>query len=123
MPTDSTERRRVIYWPAVIKFRGDDELAHIGSAEEWQRDASSYLYHHNDGNILIDSKGHVLNLSRGVDGRINAEKTGIRIEVADFIRLVRIHASSSHRCCIEKISFRTVAEGIGLVAAMNDDEL
>ena len=122
MPTESTERRQVIHWPAVIKFRGDDELTHIGSAKQWQRDAGSHLYHHNDGNILIDSDSHVLELSRGVDGRINAEDTGTCIEVADFIRLVRIHASSSHRCCIEKISFRTVAEGIRLVAAMDDDE-
>lgn len=123
MPTDSIERRQVINWPAVIKFRGDDELTHIGSAKEWQRDAGSYLYHHNDGNILIDSNGHVLDLSRGADGRVNIEDTGTCIEAADFIKLVRIHASSSLRCCIEKISFRSVAEGIRLVAAMNDDEL
>lgn len=113
----------MIDWPAVLKSDGDDELTCIESAEAWQRDAESYLYQHNDGNILIDSSGRVLTLGRGVDGEIDTDDTGTCIALDDFIRLVRIHASSSHRCCIEKISFRTIAEGVGLVAAMNAEDL
>ena len=112
----------MINWPAVIRYRGDDELVYVRSAEEWQRDAESHLYAHNDGDMLIDSDGHVLNLGHGDGSRINTEDTGTRIALDDFVKLVRIHASCSHRCCIEKISFRTVAEGIRLVAAMNEDD-
>ncbi len=112
----------MISWPAVIRYRGDDELVYVGSAEEWRRDAEAYLYHHDDGNILIDSDGHVLNLGQGDGGEISPEDTGTCISLDDFVRLVRIHASSTHRCCIEKIGFRTVAEGIRLVAAMNEDD-
>ena len=109
-------------WPAVIKYEGDDELTHIGSDAEWKRDAESYLYRHDGDNVLIDSGGRVFRLERTHAGTVNADDTGTSIQLDDFIRLVRIHASSSHRCCIEKISFRSIAEGIDLVASMNSDD-
>ena len=111
----------MINWPAVIKFDGDDELTYIGSADEWLRDAPSLLYHHKGDDYLIDSNGHIFSLDHVHDGAINAEDAGNKITLQDFVRLVRIHASNSHRCCIEKISFRNIAEGISLVSSMNDD--
>jgi hypothetical protein len=115
------ERLRMINWPVVIKFDGDDELAYVGSEEEWMCDAESQLYNHKGDDYLIDSSGHIFSLEHMQDGIINAESTCKQIQLQDFIRLVRIHASNSHRCCIEKINFRNIAEGISLVASMNDD--
>jgi hypothetical protein len=111
----------MINWPAVIKFDGDDELTYIGSADEWLRDAQSLLYHHKGDDYLIDSSGYIFNLEHVNDDILNPQGTGSQISLQDFIRLVRIHASNSHRCCIEKISFRNIAEGIRLVSSMNDD--
>lgn len=109
----------MVAWPAVIKYEGADELTYIGSDAEWARDAESYLYRHDGDNVLIDRDGSVFRLERTHDGTVKTEDSGTSMPLDDFIRLVRIHASSSHRCCIEKIGFRTVAEGIDLVASMN----
>ena len=70
----------------------------------------------------IDSSSRIFTLTRTGDGIIHTADSGKKISLEDFIRLVRIHASTSHRCCIEKIGFRTVAEGIRLVASMNEQD-
>jgi len=111
----------MINWPAVIKYDGDDELTYVGSDVEWMRDAESHLYHHNGDDRLIDSSGDIFSLDHVHDEIIKPESTGNQIALEDFIELVRIHASSSHRCCIEKINFRNIAEGISLIASLNED--
>ena len=112
----------MINWPAVIKFNGDDELVYIGSEEEWIRDAASHLYNHSDDDCLIDSSGDIFSLACAQDDIHDPPATGDRINIESFIRLVRIHASSSHRCCIEKINFRNIADGISLTASMNEQD-
>lgn len=110
----------MINWPAVIKYDGDDELVYVASVEAWKCDAELHLYNHRSSDQLIDSSGRVFSLDYSDDDTIVTEDTGTRLKLDDFIRLVRIHASSSHHCCIEKISFRSFAEGIELVAGMNE---
>ncbi len=110
----------MINWPAVIIYEGDDELTYVGSEEEWIRDAESHLYNHKNGDLLIDSNGDIFSLDQVQDNIRNLSATGNRIALEDFVRLVRIHASNSHRCCIEKITFRTIASGISLVASMGE---
>lgn len=110
----------MINWPAVIKCDGDDELIYVGGEEAWRRDARSYLYHHGGADQLIDSSGQVFDLDRKDDGSIEARGYGKMIDLDSFIRLVRIHASSAHHCCIEKISFRSVGEGIDIIAGMEE---
>ncbi len=112
----------MINWPAVINYDGDDELIYIGSYDEWIRDAESHLYNHKDGDRLIDSSGDIFYLDHVQDDIRNSQATGNRITLEDFIRLVRIHASNSHRCCIEKIYFRNIAEGISLITSMNQHD-
>ena len=110
----------MVEWPAVIRYCGDDELTYVGSVAEWKRDAESHLYTHQDGNQLIDSNGFVYNIVSSPWHGFDYEASDERVTLEDFIRLVRIHASSAHRCCIEKIRFRSIAEGIELVAGMDD---
>ena len=109
-------------WPALIKFEGDDELTYVASETAWLRDAESHLYGHRGDDVLIDSSGRVFRLDHTGDGAIFPIDTGTSIPLEEFIRLVRVHASGTHRCCIEKISFRTVAEGVTLVADMNEHD-
>ena len=106
-------------WPAVIQYEGDDELIHVSSADAWQQDAEALLYNHHGNDRLIDSNGCIYKLVQRPDGSIHIDDGEEHIALNDFIKLVRIHASNSHRCCIEKISFRTFSEGIRLVADMN----
>ena len=110
-----------IRWPAVIKFEGDDELCYVDSEQAWIQDAGSLLYNHRGNDQLIDSDGCIYDLERRHDDHIEAVDSGERIELSDFIKRVRIHASCAHRCCIEKISFRSIAEGIRLIDSMSTD--
>jgi hypothetical protein len=117
-----TGSMNMINWPAVIQFDGDDELVFIGSQSEWHNDAESLLYNHGGDDRLIDSSGQIFRLVRNEDGKLSAENSGNTLALDDFIRLVRIHASNSHRCCIEKIHFRDVHEGIMLIASMDEND-
>jgi hypothetical protein len=112
----------MINWPAVIHFDGDDELVFISSQSEWSSDAESLLYNYSSGDRLIDSSGQIFRLVRNEDGKPQAESSNNTIALDDFIRLVRIHASNSHRCCIEKIHFRDIHEGIMLIASMDEND-
>ena len=112
----------MINWPAVIKFDGDEELVFIRSNTEWKRDAESLLYNHSGDDQLIDSSGRVYSLVHHEDGSLHTENTGSTVGLTQFVKLVRIHASNSHRCCIEKINFRDIAEGIRLIASMSDND-
>lgn len=117
-----TGAMNMIHWPAVIQFDGDDELVFVSSHNEWNSDSESLLYNHSGGDRLIDCSGQIFNLVRNEVGELHAESSGNTIALDDFIRLVRIHASNSHRCCIEKIHFRDIHEGIMLIASMNEND-
>ena len=112
----------MIDWPAVIHFDGDDELVFVSSDNAWDSDAESLLYNHSGGDRLIDSSGRIFRLVHNEDGKPRAENSHNTIALDDFIRLVRIHASNSHRCCIEKIHFRDIHEGILLIASMDEND-
>ena len=112
----------MIDWPAVIQYEGDDELTFIASEKDWMRDARSYLYNHSGSNHLIDSNGRIFNLDEARGNAIDPRYSGTNIALQDFIKLVRIHASTANRCCIEKNSFRTIAEGISLIASLNEPD-
>ena len=112
----------MINWPAVINFDGDEELVYIASDSEWRRDAESLLYNHSGDDQLIDSSGRIYKLVHNKDGTIQTDDTGNMIDLDEFVKLVRIHASNSHRCCIEKINFRDIADGIMLIASMSDND-
>jgi hypothetical protein len=112
----------MIDWPAVIQYEGDDELTYIASEEEWARDSATYLYNHTGNSFLIDSKGDIFSLGSNESDAATISNTGDRISLGGFIRLVRIHASTVNRCCIEKISFRTIADGVKLIDSMNEQE-
>jgi hypothetical protein len=112
----------MIAWPAVIKYEGDDELTYIDCENDWMRDARSYLYNHNGDNCLIDSNGEIFTLSTSGSGNIDLTTSGNRVSLDDFTRLVRTHASTVNRCCIEKISFRNIADGVKLIDSMNEPE-
>ena len=117
-----TVSMNMINWPAVVQFDGDDELVYVSSHKAWNSEAESLLYNHSSGDRLIDSSGQIYRLVRNEDGKLHAENNGNTIALDDFIRLVRIHASNSHRCCIEKIHFRDIREGIVLIASMDEND-
>lgn len=110
----------MINWPAIILCDGDDELTYVNSEQQWLHDAESLLYHYSKDACLIDSSGHIFDLEHLHNDKVDTKDTGKHMSLYEFIKLVRIHASCAHKCCIEKISFRTIAEGISLVGSMDE---
>ncbi len=95
----------MLNWPAVIKYEGDDELTYIASEEQWKRDAGSHLYNHSGNNYLIDSNGYSYNLAETHDVVTTPQSTGASIALQDFIKLVRIHASTVNQVLYRKNQF------------------
>lgn len=108
----------MISWPAVIKYHGDDELGYIDSESEWNNDAdlSACDYDSNDG--LIDSHGRVYRLDNKENGVVHPVATNNTIALYQFIKLVKLHASAQGECCIEKIVFNSLKQGIQLLASL-----
>lgn len=108
----------MINWPAVIKYHGDDELGYIDSESEWNcdPDLSACDYDSRDG--LIDSHGCVYRLDNKENGVVHPVLMNNSITLCEFIKLVKLHASDQGQCCIEKIVFNNIKDGIQLVSSL-----
>jgi len=103
-------------WPAIIKYRGENELAFVGDLRQWQtdRDLSSYCYH--DGDMLIDSEGqcyHLLYDRKSASAAFVVSAKSISLE--EFSVLVQKHLGAANQCCISKIALSSFREGFALI--------
>ena len=111
----------MIIWPAIINYHGDDELIYVASSTEWNNEPELSVYGYDDDDILIDSTGSIYRLSKTVKGIVAPELTNDIIPPEELINLVQKHAAQQGQCCIEKIMFKNISEGIQLVASMRDE--
>ena len=111
----------MIEWPAIIHVDGDDELALVWSAQEWgsHDEWSAVVYSADD--FLLDSSGQVYRIDRLSNGVVQPAATGRTLAVSEFIALVKRHAALSSACCIEKIAFRNIEEGMAIVASLTTE--
>jgi len=110
----------MINWPAVIKYHSDDELAYVASESAWNSDADLSAFDYEKSDVLIDSHGHVYRLDYKESGIVHPIFASNIISLYEFIKLVKLHASAQGECCIEKIVFRSVKEGMQLVDSMGE---
>lgn len=109
----------MINWPAIINYHGDDELVYVASDSEWNNEPDLSAYHYDDKDILIDSTGSVYQLSIIKDGYVEPKSSNDSVSLEHLVTLVKRHAAQQEQCCIEKISFKNINEGIQLVASMS----
>ena len=105
----------MIDWPAVIVFDGDTELTYIANQEQWLHDTELHAMTYRDTDVLIDSQGQLFSLQSGNNGAIEPKALKQRIELQRFVRLVQVHAAACGECCIQKISFNNISEGLSLI--------
>ena len=112
----------MISWPAIIKYHGDDELTYVATEAEWNNDADLSAYAYDDNDTLIDNNGGIYQLNIRVSDSIIPRSTNNTISLYQLIKLVQIHAALHGECCIEKIVFKSITEGIQLVASMGEGD-
>lgn len=109
------------YWPAVIQYRGDDELLYLADADDWQAQLAGQHFPFSEHDRLIDSRGRVFLPADAVDGGPSLRTSGETLGLDGFTLLLRAHAVRAGNCCAGKVGCRDVGEGIRLIARMEDD--
>ena len=111
----------MISWPVIINYHGDDELASVASESEWNNDSGLSAYNYHTSDVLIDNSGCIYLLNTTEDGIVHPHSTNRTISLNQLIKLVQRHAALQGECCIEKIIFKSISEGIQLVTSMRDE--
>lgn len=107
-----------VNWPAVLQYRGDNELVFIAGQSQWDGDTELSGGQYDVDDRLIDSTGRVFKLSEGTSDFIAVEQELFLDEVVD---LVRLHMSEVGLCCVAKFSAASIAEAIMMVSTFLDD--
>lgn len=113
---------KIINWPAILKYHGEDELIYLASETKWNNDADLSAFNYEEDDALIDNNGRVYHLNKSEKGMIHPTSTNDIIPLSQLIKLVQKHAATNGECCIEKIVFKSIAEGIKLVASMSENK-
>lgn len=103
-----------------FKIPGHDELEYVDS-ETGLHNAHNFSQQMlTDEAMLIDNIGNVYRLVVGVDDKIKPLITDNSVSLIQFIKLVQQHAAMNGECCIEKISFKKINDGMAILASMRD---
>lgn len=111
----------MISWPAFINVDGDDELTYIASDEQWINNTEWSTGEYSAGDVLVDSTGRIHLLNNMVNGRVVPVSTDQVISLNQLVILVQRHAALNNTCCIEKIGFRNIEEGLAIIASLSEE--
>ncbi|WP_415901406.1 DUF4144 family protein [Neptuniibacter sp. QD29_5] len=113
-------RDKMIKWPAIIKYHGDNELSYISSGAEWETDQGLSTACYDADDRLIDSDGVVFSIASRAGSITVPTAIEERLELGDMEDLVRVHFSSVGECCVSKFSISSIAEGITTVGQFEE---
>ncbi|WP_286238627.1 DUF4144 family protein [Neptuniibacter halophilus] len=111
----------MICWPAIIQFRGENELQLVESESAWQTDADLNGCCYDEDDRLIDSSGAVYALDEGSAGAVIRRVAGQYVEKDEINQLIQAHFSSVGACCAAKFAVSSVAQAIQIVRSSGDD--
>lgn len=112
---------RMINWPAIIYVDGDDELTYVASESEWNNHPEWSAAEYDVEDVMIDSTGVVYRIGSMSSGVVQLDKTDQKISVTQLVTLVKRHAALNNACCIEKMGFRNIEEGMTIIASLADE--
>ena len=103
----------MISWPAVLQYRGDNELVFIAGQLQWDSDTELSGGSYDADDRLIDSKGMVFRTSGQVQELLPVNQS---VTLDEMIELVRFHMSEVGLCCVSKFSADSIEEAIVMVS-------
>ncbi|MGI2118211.1 DUF4144 family protein [Shewanella oncorhynchi] len=117
-----------IEWPAIVKLTQNDELLYLEHQRDWLELACLYQHHFIETDQLLDSKGQRY-LTSACPQKIHEDPVGelprlLRqkqdLPLNEFIKWVQNHAQALGQCCVAKLAFTTIAQGIEIVRTLDE---
>ncbi|MCH1929599.1 DUF4144 domain-containing protein [Shewanella sp. A25] len=117
-----------IEWPAIIKLTENDEMLYLAHQRDWLEIACLNQHHFINTDLLLDSKGQQYLISAAPTDENEdpiAElpkllKQEQKLPLTDFIKWVQNHANAIGQCCIAKLAFTTISQGIDIVRSLDE---
>ncbi|MGL4713338.1 MAG: DUF4144 family protein [Shewanella sp.] len=122
-----------IEWPAIVKLTQNDELLYLEHQKDWLELACLYQHHFIETDQLLDSKGqrYLINVcSQSVCSQKNHEdpvgelprlrRQKQDLPLNELITWVQHHAQALGQCCVAKLAFTTIAQGIEIVRTLDE---
>lgn len=109
-----------VEWPVVIQYQGQHELTYVESESVWRGDADLHFFAYESGDVVIDSRGAVYDISQSTHSTHQWIATGEHLTKAQVTTLVQHHLSHAGQCCVSKFSVSSIAEAIAVVGLESD---
>jgi len=104
-----------IIWPAILKYKGEHELAYIPSQSDWDSDADLHVFAYEIDDQLIDSQGFIYSLNYRKNNRVMPEQTNRSLPLSDVCELIKAHLSEQGSCCVSKLFAPSIEEAIAMM--------
>ncbi|MCL1091581.1 DUF4144 domain-containing protein [Shewanella profunda] len=117
-----------IQWPAVVKLIQNDELLYLAHQRDWLELACLYQHHFTDKDQLLDSKGYRYHISAN-SHTVYEDPIGElpkllqqeqHLPLTEFIKWVQNHAKALDHCCVAKLAFTTISQGMEIVRTLDE---
>lgn len=117
-----------IEWPAVIKLVQNDELLYLAHPRDWLELACLYQHHFTNEDLLLDCAGRRYLISANphivhedpVSELPQLLKQEQNLPLTDFIKWVQNHANALGHCCVAKLAFTTIGQGMEIVRSLDE---
>jgi len=108
-----------INWPAILKYKGENELAYIPSQSDWESDADLHVFAYEIEDQLIDPQGFVYSLSFRKNNLIVPEKSSRSLSLPEVSELIKAHLSELGSCCVSQFFAPSIKEAIAMMHSSN----
>jgi len=104
-----------IIWPAILKYKGENELAYISSQSDWDNDADLHVFAYEIDDQLIDSQGFVYSLSYRKNNFVVPEQTNRSLSLCEVSELIKAHLSELGSCCVSTVFFPSIKDALAMM--------
>lgn len=117
-----------LQWPAVVKLHQDSELIFLEHQQDWLELACTHQHHFSAEDLLLDSHGNLYQIDANplqeFDDPIGQLPQLIaKIEplpLTDFIKWVQEYAQALGQCCVAKLAFTSIHQGMNIVRSLDE---
>lgn len=117
-----------VEWPAVVKLHQDSELIFLEHQQDWLELACTHQHHFTAEDLLLDSCGFLYQIDANplqeFDDPVGQLPQLIAkadpLPLTDFIKWVQEYAQALGQCCIAKLAFTSISQGMNIVRSLDE---